>query len=155
MALLPHLEGFTDPSGALNTTFSTSSDPQGSVVDLSSIPYPALNGTSTSQEDPVSVITLKPSSLNKIQGFLLRGERREAYQYALDEKLWAHAMVIASSIDKDAWKEVVNDFLKNELRPKNLASGIDKSTDGRECLRVAYSLFSGQGAAAGIVILDC
>jgi COPII coat assembly protein SEC16 len=146
---LPRLEVSTDTSGTLATTFSTSADPQGSIADLPSAPYPVLNGVSTSQEIPVSVITLKPSSLEKIQGFLLRGERREAYQYALDEKLWAHAMIIASSIDKEAWKEVVNDFLKNELRPKDLASGNDKPPNGRECLRVAYSLFSGQGAAAG------
>jgi hypothetical protein len=58
-------------------------------------------------------------------------------------------MVIASSIDKEAWKEVVNDFLKNELRPKDLAANTDQLTNGRECLRVAYSLFSGQGSVAG------
>lgn len=146
VALFSHLEGPADASGTLATTFSTPADP---VVDYSpSVPYSLLGGVPTLQEIPISVITLKPSSLDKIQGFLLRGERHEAYQYALDEKLWAHAMVIASSIDKEAWKEVVNDFLNNELRPKDLASGTDKATNGRECLRVAYSLFSGQGAAA-------
>jgi hypothetical protein len=153
VALLPRLEGSTDANGTLATTFSTPADPQSSIADLQSVPYSVVNGAPASQEIPVSVVTLKPSSLDKIQGLLLRGERREAYQYALDEKLWAHAMVIASSIDKEAWKEVVNDFLKNELRPKNLASSTDKPTNGRECLRVAYSLFSGQGAAAGTVFL--
>ena len=120
---------------------------------MPSAPYPVLTGLPTSQEIPISVVSLNPSSLDKIQGFLLRGERREAYQYALDEKLWAHAMIIASSIDKEAWKDVINEFLKNELRPKNLVSGTDKLTNGRECLRVAYSLFSGQGAAAGTSLL--
>lgn len=152
VALFSHLEGPADASGTLATTFSTPADP---VVDYSpSVPYSLLGGVPILQEIPISVITLKPSSLDKIQGFLLRGERHEAYQYALDEKLWAHAMVIASSIDKEAWKEVVNDFLNNELRPKDLASGTDKATNGRECLRVAYSLFSGQGAAAGTSLLN-
>jgi COPII coat assembly protein SEC16 len=153
IALLPRLEVSSDSSGVLAAAFSTSTDLQGSIADLPSVSYPILNDVPPSQESPVSVITLKPSSLDKIQGFLLRGERREAYQYALDEKLWAHAMIIASSIDKDAWKEVVNDFLKNELRPTELA-GNDKHTNGRESLRVAYSLFSGQGAAAGTSFSD-
>lgn len=57
-------------------------------------------------------------------------------------------MVIASSIDKDAWKEVVNEFLRTELASGN-NDNHKPTTDGREWLRVAYSLFSGQGAAAG------
>ena len=63
-------------------------------------------------------------------------------------------MIIASSIDKDAWKEVVNDFLHQELtfggelaRVPHPASQSSKKT--WESLRVTYSFFSGQGAAAG------
>lgn len=68
-------------------------------------------------------------------------------------------MVIASSIDKDAWKEVVNEFLRTELSSTTQEtmpglSSVIKTTEpsptgGREWLRVAYSLYSGQGAAAG------
>lgn len=88
----------------------------------------------------------------------MRGERRQAYHYALDEKLWAHAMIIASSIDKEAWKEVVNEFVKTELgvrdvqRAALVGHGKDQVpplSNGREWLRVVYSLFSGQGPAAG------
>lgn len=110
-------------------------------------------------EPPLTVTVLRPSALNKIQELLLLGDRRQAYQFAMDEKLWAHAMVIASSIDKDSWKEVVNDFLRTELGIKDDV-GLSPSTtfngdpvSGRrgnwESLRVAYSLFSGQGAASG------
>ena len=102
---------------------------------------------------------LRPSALDKIQELLLLGDRRQAYQFAMDEKLWAHAMVIASSIDKDCWKEVVNDFLRTELVIKD-DTGISPSPafsgdpavarkSNWESLRVAYSLFSGQGAASG------
>jgi hypothetical protein len=68
-------------------------------------------------------------------------------------------MVIASSIDKEAWKEVVNEFLRTELGVKDGGRRLPASlkanetsshaTNGREWLRVAYSLFSGQGPAAG------
>lgn len=145
--------------------FSSLADTHSSVSDLAAIPYPGLPRQNTeSSETPIAVSTLRPSALQKIQEFLLRGERRQAYHYALDERLWAHAMVIASSIDKEAWKEAVNDFLKTELgvkddatsRPTNLrvTETSAPAVNGREGLRVAYSLFSGQGAAAG-KLLNC
>lgn len=106
--------------------------------------------------------TLRATSLDKIEEFLLRGERRQAYHYALDERLWAHAMVIASSINKDAWKEVVSEFISSELGAKvdnsfalpGRPGGQTSSGNGREGLRVAYSLFSGQGPTAGTIALN-
>lgn len=102
----------------------------------------------------VATHTLHASQLDKIQKFLLRGDRRTAYQYAADEKLWAHAMVIASSVDKEAWREVVTEFLRAELSPHDVGSGLSESkagvaVRGREPLKVAYSLFAGGGPAAG------
>lgn len=115
--------------------------------------------TSPSLDDaPITVTTLRSSSLDKIEEFLLQGDRRQAYQYAMSEKLWAHAMIIASSIDKEAWKEVAHDFLRTELGTredispnpaKNNALAVASQPHSRESLRVAYSLFSGSGAAAG------
>ncbi|TFK42566.1 Sec23-binding domain of Sec16-domain-containing protein [Crucibulum laeve] len=149
--LVPRLEGSSSESsegtGNIIPAYSRSPDVSQSIYGSVS---PNLS------DSPISVTTLRPSALDRIEDFLLRGERRKAYHFALDEKLWAHAMVIASSIDKEAWKEVVNEFLKNELALKNDTStsssmyGADSSVNfnGRESLRVAYSLFSGQGAAA-------
>ncbi|KAH7889677.1 Sec23-binding domain of Sec16-domain-containing protein [Phlebopus sp. FC_14] len=109
----------------------------------------------TNSETPISVSTLLPSSLDRIQEFLVRGERHRAYHYALDERLWPHAMIIASGIDKEAWKEVVNEFLRTELgvHDRNALSNrsrdpLPAQTNGREWLRVAYSLFSGLGPSA-------
>jgi len=108
-------------------------------------------------ETPLATYTVKGSALDKITDFLIRGERRKAYHYALDEKLWAHAMVIASSVDKDAWKDVVNEFVRAELgrsdQPRAATglqvANLQPSSGGREALRVAYNFFAGQGAAAG------
>jgi hypothetical protein len=101
----------------------------------------------------LSVQTVKASALDTIQGLLAKGERKAAYRYALDERLWAHAMIIASSIDKEAWKEVVNEFIRSELSTQGVAdsTGPDATAldTGREPLKVAYSLYSGQGAASG------
>ncbi|KAG5638379.1 hypothetical protein H0H81_000390 [Sphagnurus paluster] len=137
LALVPRLEGTFGSHG-----FSAIADTQAS-------PLPGFSGES--HEAPISVTNLRSSTLDKIQDFLLRGERRQAYHYALDEKLWAHAMVISSSIDKEAWKEVVSEFLRTELG-SNTGQSIGDSflpVNGRQSLRTAYSLFSGQGAALG------
>lgn len=116
-----------------------------------------MQSISSGNEAPLSVTTTLPSSLDKIQEFLVRGERRQAYHYALDEKLWAHAMIIASSVDKEAWKDVVSEFLKVELGAHDAIQHATTSrskdhpqfqTNGREWLRVVYSMFSGQGPAA-------
>jgi COPII coat assembly protein SEC16 len=156
-ALVPRLE-MSSGAPALDATTSTPvmalSLPADTVSSLSSFSYPGLAiAPSTSQETPIAVSTLYPSTVDKIQEFLLRGERQKAYHFALDEKLWAHAMVIASSIDKEAWKEVVNEFLKTELGRLGPNAETASKPDGRESLRVAYSMFSGQGAAAGMFLL--
>ncbi|GJE90820.1 Sec23-binding domain of Sec16-domain-containing protein [Phanerochaete sordida] len=141
-ALVPHLGTGDAASEALHVPALASS-------------YPGHGSALSPDDATISVHTLRSSQLNKIQQFLLRGDRRAAYQYAADEKLWAHAMVIASSVDKEAWKEVVTEFLRAELSGKESALGplhaMDSKSaqsDGREPLKVAYSLFAGQGSAS-------
>lgn len=136
-------------------------DSQGLPKDMLSTTEHALPSYSTSladaNEPSLAVYHLRASALDRIQEFLIRGERRQAYQYASDEKLWAHAMLIASSVDTQAWKEVVQEFVQSELAIKTPFTHLSSSrsegtalrTNGRESLRVAYSLFAGQGAAAG------
>jgi COPII coat assembly protein SEC16 len=128
--------------------------------DLAKFSTPAdgfgTSGSLASNETPISVTTLKPSALEKIQEFLIRGERRQACHYALDEKLWAHAMVIANSIDRDAWQEAVKEFIRVELGSKDARDDKTKPGDStnRESLKVAYGLFAGQGAASGITLVS-
>jgi COPII coat assembly protein SEC16 len=120
----------------------------------------ATSSLSLSSLDPrdrvLSVQTVKASALDTIQGLLAKGDRRAAYRYALDEQLWAHAMVISSSVDKEAWKEVVNEFIRSELNPQGVtdSTGPDATASGagREPLKVAYSLYSGQGAASSTCV---
>ncbi|EIM90054.1 uncharacterized protein STEHIDRAFT_51920 [Stereum hirsutum FP-91666 SS1] len=146
-------------SGGGSTTSALFAGPGSEGLPVASdLAYPSLGLPAA--VDPSDTIlathTVKASSLDKIQDFLIRGDRRQAYHYALDQRLWAHAMVIASSIDKDAWKEVVTEFIKSEVGSTGsaplAARGKDAPTtaiSGRESLKVAYSLFAGQGAAAG------
>lgn len=154
-ALVPALAATSSdsdgPSNSQALGFSSIAD----IPNPSGVSYPT-GLVSELNESPIATSTLRPSALDKIQDFLLRGERRKAYHYALDERLWAHAMIIASSIDRDSWKETVNEFLRTELGAKDNRSkgttsvpGVQSPTNGREGLRVAYSLYSGQGSASG------
>jgi hypothetical protein len=137
---------------------STSSSPTTAV----GFNAPAAEPFNETREQPLATYQVFATSLDRVQSLLLSGKRREACHYALDQKMWAHAMIISSSMDKEVWKDVVNEFLRTELgvqmnnpaapalRPDLLpAPAMQGSVNGRESMRVLYSLFSGQGTAAG------
>ncbi|KAH9951938.1 Sec23-binding domain of Sec16-domain-containing protein [Amylocystis lapponica] len=161
-ALVPRLGLQKTSPDLLRSASSLSISHTAEHAPLSDLPstasYPVLGSSIQDSHDlPVAVHTVRASHLDKIQDFLLRGDRREACHYASDEKLWAHAMVIASSIDKAAWKEVVTEFVRTELvakDPRNspvMTRGEESKyvpSNGREALRVAYSHYAGQGPAA-------
>lgn len=145
-AILVH--GISDASGIEQSTTS----PKAASYGLDGTVAPLGLSAFDPHDRVLSVHTVRSSALDKIQGLLARGERTTAYRYALDERLWAHAMVIASSIDKEAWKEVVNDFIRSELSSQDGTGPNQRDTipgTGREPLKVAYSLYAGQGAASG------
>lgn len=132
------------------------------MTTMATVPFGSSGALSTGHtaNRKVAEYTVHASSLDKLQEFLLKGEKKMAYHYALDEKLWAHAMVIASSIDKDAFREVVDEFVKAELCTKDdkVATSPPRMSrqdtvrgviNGRESLRLAYSLYSGQTSTAG------
>ncbi|KAJ7219322.1 Sec23-binding domain of Sec16-domain-containing protein, partial [Mycena pura] len=149
-ALVPRLEV---TSGSPSDVPSSQSLGFSSIAERIGDPSGVIHPTSGPDDLPIATSILRPSAMDKIQDFLVRGERRKAYHYALDERLWAHALVIASSIDRDAWKEAVNEFLRTELGSSNQPASISgansaQSINGREGLRVAYSLYSGQGSTS-------
>ncbi|KAH9856978.1 Sec23-binding domain of Sec16-domain-containing protein [Lenzites betulinus] len=140
-ALLPDLEGPITTSESSGIIPASSSDLLiGSQFGLPS----ALPNT---HDYTVATNVVRSSQLDKIQDLLAKGDRRGACHYAADEKLWPHALVIASSIGKDTWKEVVTEWVRAELA-KGSSQTQGDVTEGREGLRVAYSLYGGNGAAS-------
>ena len=140
-ALLPDL------SDSLSKTDSSTIIPASSSDLLAASQYPLGSALPNTQDHTVATTVVRSSQLDKIQELLAKGDRRGACHYAADEKLWPHALVIASSIDKETWKEVVTEWVRAELA-RSSGHGED-AIEGRESLRVAYSLFGGNGAAAG------
>lgn len=110
--------------------------------------YPGASSQSSKNDPIVASYQVRGSSLDRIEELLLHGDRKQAYRFALDEKLWAHALLISSSIDKESWKEVAHEFIKTELARNQGSDTGDGSNTGRESLQVAYGLFAGDGSAA-------
>lgn len=77
-----------------------------------------------------------PDAMKTIRSHLLNGDRTAAVWHAVDKRLWSHAMLIAGTVSKDLWKQVVQDFVRNEV--KTLGGGL-------ESLAALYEIFGGNG----------
>ncbi|KAJ5263448.1 hypothetical protein N7478_011053 [Penicillium angulare] len=65
---------------------------------------------------------------------LLLGEREKAVWGAVDRRLWGHAMIIASTMEKSIWKQVVQEYVRREVR---------SPSGGTESLAALYEIFAG------------
>ncbi|EPQ28504.1 uncharacterized protein PFL1_03807 [Pseudozyma flocculosa PF-1] len=100
---------------------------------------------SASSGETLRTYELKRGFLETLQSMLLRGERREAVALAVEQKMWAHAMTIASCVDKDCWRTVVADFIEDELGAGvGLSASSGQTSADLQTLKVAYNVFSGQ-----------
>ncbi|KAJ5092407.1 hypothetical protein NUU61_007277 [Penicillium alfredii] len=65
---------------------------------------------------------------------LLLGDREKAVWGAVDRRLWGHAMIIASTMDKSIWKQVTQEFVRREVR---------STTGNAASLASLYQIFAG------------
>lgn len=117
------------------------------TVEESHFSLPSYNGnTATPKEEDLSDFML-----SKIEQFLLNGDRKGAVDYAIQEDLWAHALIISSCVDKDLWQKVIANFVDREM---NATPEMKKNrhfnniAGNNQALRVMYALFSGAGGVA-------
>jgi len=78
--------------------------------------------------------TANPRIINDIRGYLMAGDREKAVWHAVDNQLWGHALVLASTADNSLWKQVVQEFVKKQVR--------NTSQDSRS-LAALYEVFAG------------
>lgn len=64
------------------------------------------------------------SQLSQLSAMLLAGDKREAAQFAATAGLWSHALLIASSVGPDLWREMVTKFSSAELGNDPHSAGI-------------------------------
>ena len=84
---------------------------------------------SRSFPDPV-----KPEVLEDLRKLLLHGEREKAVWHAVDNRLWAHAMLLASTLERNLTKQVSQEFVRQEVK----AFG-----NNTESLAALYQIFAG------------
>ncbi|KAL8680549.1 MAG: hypothetical protein Q9186_003240 [Xanthomendoza sp. 1 TL-2023] len=75
-----------------------------------------------------------PEAMESIRRLLLQGEREKAVWHAVDWRMWAHAMVLASTLDKSIWKQVLHEFTRLEVKPFG---------ENTESLAALYEVFAG------------
>lgn len=78
--------------------------------------------------------TADPRALGDLCNNLLSGDREKAVWSAVDNRLWGHAMLISSTMDKQVWKQVVQEFVGREVRAKG---------NNTESLAALYEIFAG------------
>ena len=84
---------------------------------------------SRSFPDPV-----KPEVVEDLRKLLLHGEREKAVWHAVDNRLWAHAMLLASTLEKNLWKQVSQEFVRQEVKTFG---------NNTESLAALYQIFAG------------
>ncbi len=57
-----------------------------------------------------------PEAMEALRLILLQGEREKAVWYAVDQRLWPHAMLLASTLDPNIWRQALQEFIRQEVR---------------------------------------
>jgi hypothetical protein len=75
-----------------------------------------------------------PRIVEDLQSMLIKGDREKAVWHAVDHRLWGHAMLLSSTLSKDTWKQVVQEFVRKEVK---------KVGRSNQALAVLYEVFAG------------
>ncbi|KAG4304984.1 hypothetical protein PORY_001659 [Pneumocystis oryctolagi] len=67
----------------------------------------------------ISSCTVTQDYLEQIKLHLLNGSKNNALQFCLDKKLWSHALLISSSMDRGTWNYVAKEFISSEINISN------------------------------------
>lgn len=86
------------------------------VADASSAVTGGLPGIPRHDGSHAAHIQADPNAMEAVRKLLLQGEREKAVWYAVDQRMWAHAMVLASTLDKSVWKQVLHEFTRLEVK---------------------------------------
>lgn len=92
------------------------------------------HGIHASADAPARPEAVDPTAVEAVRKHLLHGEREAAVWKAVDQRLWAHAMLIANTVSKDLYKQVAQEFVQKEVRSIG---------DNTESIAALYEVFSG------------
>ncbi|EPS40685.1 hypothetical protein H072_5437 [Dactylellina haptotyla CBS 200.50] len=78
------------------------------------------------------------NALDAIRTHLMKGDREAAVWFAIENRQWAHAILIASTTSPELYKRTVQEFVKQEVKT---IDGVERP--GMESLAVLYEVFAG------------
>ncbi|EIM20033.1 hypothetical protein WALSEDRAFT_65826 [Wallemia mellicola CBS 633.66] len=119
------------PSGLQITVPADETSPHIKPFPSSQTPYLVSSELNDEGDSTVATYTTTSKALNILQELLVKGQKRDAVYFALENQMWSHALIISSCVDKELWSESVNALTSHELG------------EGWDSLRVAYNLFAG------------
>ncbi|KAL7319580.1 hypothetical protein PS15m_002707 [Mucor circinelloides] len=144
-------DGAINDKGKMDQAILSVLRPTITNVEESHFALPAFNDNNSNSQQQPSSVDLSDQVLSKIEHYLLNGDRIGAVDYAIQEDLWAHALIISSCVDKDLWQKVIKNFVDREMNctPEMRQNRQFNNIAGNnQALRVIYSLFSGAGTTA-------
>lgn len=136
--ILVEHDGAVDGNASAENAIRSILSPELTVGDTATLPSQSFNSPllgisrnsgSRSIPDPV-----KPEAIEDLRKLLLHGEREKAVWHAVDNLLWAHAMLIASTLEKTVWKQVSQEFVRQEVKTFG---------ENTESLAALYQIFAG------------
>ena len=89
--------------------------------------------------------------LDQLEALLIKGDREGACQFANEHDMWAHSLIIATSVkdeNNDLFKKTVTQFIQRELF-SSTTELVPQVPGDKKALRMLYSVFNGAGADAG------
>ena len=135
--MIEHDGAFDGNPSAENAVRSVLS-PQLTVGDTASLPSQSFNspllGISRNGGSRSSGDLVNPEAMEDLRKLLLHGEREKAVWHAVDSHLWAHAMLIASTLEKNVWRQVSQEFVRQEVKTFG---------NNTESLAALYQIFAG------------
>ncbi|KAF1353429.1 Sec23-binding domain of Sec16-domain-containing protein [Delphinella strobiligena] len=109
-------------------------------VEARNILLPDLAQTDEPAEEVSSAATgfktepVNGRALTQIRKRLLEGKREDAVWYAAEQRLWSHALLIASVGGPDLWKQVVQEFVRAQVKDAG---------ENAQSLAALYEVFAG------------
>lgn len=124
-----HLEGTDAVNQAVRKIISNGQEDEPQLSSPVDIMGAAATTGSVNAAEPID-----PQSVEQLRVLLLKGDREKAVWVAADKRLWGHAMLVASTMNKDIWKQVVQEFVRQEVR---------KVSGNNQSLAALYEVFAG------------
>lgn len=78
--------------------------------------------------------SVDPMAVELLRKHLLSGNRQAAIFHAMDHRLWSHALIIASTMERSMWSQVVREFVRQEVQTIG---------NNAESLSALYEIFGG------------